>query len=253
MVSPRVPLTKVMSEPEVWRGRTIQFEITMNENIPHPGGLFTVLQSSHHVAFAVWAEESPLWRKDVFDSPLRTVFAAKGSEAEKALRRAPRYGRLNVTARVVEVLGARPWLLVTSTAPLDGAFDDASLASIIKAFRLKELRRYEAAAEQFARSARPSWPKSAQRVALAEEGRCLVDAGREAEGALKLVAALAIEDDPSLRAELASARRKERPTSRQSPNNPAKSNSRAPVETAIPASPSAVPPAPHAPESRPVS
>lgn len=216
---PRVPLSAVARAPEGWRGRSVRFDVTLRECVPHPGGLFTSLQSENHVAFAGWPDEAPLWKKDVWDAPIKTLFAAKGSEAERAMRRAGRYGRVAVTARVVEVFGHRPWILVTAATVLDGRFDDAGLASLVKAFTLKEHRRYEAAADVFARSARPEWPASGRKLALLEEGRCLALAGRRDEGAVKLVAALAVDDDPAVRAELAAMRTDKAPASRPAPES----------------------------------
>lgn len=214
---PRVSLTAVLKDAERWRGRSVRFDLTLKESIPHPGGLFTRLQSASHSAFAGWPDEAPLWVRDVWDSPMRTLFAEKGSEAERVLRRVGRYGRVSVTARVVEVFGERPWMLVTAATPLEGRFDDAGLAGLVKAFTLKEHRRYEAAAETFARSARPEWPAAGRKLALLEEGRCLAAAGRTEEGAVKLVAAVAVDDDPTVRAELAAMRSASRPASRPAP------------------------------------
>jgi tetratricopeptide (TPR) repeat protein len=187
-----VTLDQVLAEPHAYRNIDISFVVQFNSigSIDNP--YYTRFERDHYVNFSAWGDPAHLWRRSVYKASFPYLFMSRISKQSKDLLRANRYQRFVVAGRVASVFRGQPWIEVMGIKPLKGALTEPSLIHIVKANELKRIRRFDAAAGEFALADIPTLPVSVRTECLTQQAYCLSMANRYSDALRSLQQALAL-------------------------------------------------------------
>ena len=185
---PRVALAEALRFPQRFRGRTIRVDVQFSRNTVAGDAFHTKFRSDSWMNFAAWADEARLWLPAEARSEHAFFFIRRASADAAAVRDAPRYSRFTLRIRVDDAIKGVPWVEVMSATPLVGRMNEASLMRLDRAVKLREARRYRAAAEEFLIADDPSLPVRARVAVQTQRVDCLESAG-DRRGAFEAISA----------------------------------------------------------------
>lgn len=201
-------LAAVIAKPQEFRHVDLQLTLQFNEITAIHNPYHTPFERDDFVSFSAWNVGAALWNKTVHDSSYSYLFLSRTSAQAAALLKMKKYQRIRVKGRVRSISRGRPWIEVRSFEPLKGALTEPSLIHLVKAKSLQRLRRFDAAASEFALAFLPTLPVSVQIYCLKGQAGSLSLAGRHPEALRALENALKIHpEDPSLRKACKAARK----------------------------------------------
>ena len=215
-----VDLQKVIRSPQELRGREVCFVLQFRELGAIENPYSSRFDRETHLNFSGWSLDAALWEKEAYDDAFPYLFARKGTKVARELGEARLYDRFEVTGRVEGIFGGKPWIEVRRIKRMEGALDEPALIRLVKAFRLKRLHRFDAAAAEFAQVADGRYPRDVQSLVVREQGLCLASANRFDEALVPLEKALGqARDDSELARLLAYCRDKARTMPAVAPEN----------------------------------
>jgi hypothetical protein len=193
---PRTTLKALLASPIRYRGRVVRIDVQFSGVRPSPEAFHTKFKADAWLNFAAWGDEARLWLPADARADHAFFFIPRKSADVAALRDAPRYARLRLRARVDDSIQGAPWIEVLGATELQGRMTEASLLRLERATKLKDARRFLAAAEEFQIADDAVLPASVRAVVHFERATCLESAGdvRRALGAIA-EARLFAEDD----------------------------------------------------------
>ncbi|HYC78171.1 MAG TPA: hypothetical protein VEI02_11145 [Planctomycetota bacterium] len=222
-------LTDVLAAPESFRGAIFRADVQFRRTVKPPEAYHTKFDGARWLCFAAWPDEASLWDARAFEADHPYFFVRRDAPEAGVLAEAQVYARFTARARIVETLKGRPWIEVLSLEPLPGRLTEACLIRMVKGLRLRDLRKFEAAADEFAAADDAALPGRIRVAALRERAECLRTSGRlraavdVLETALRLapddaaLGALLVETRAVMRRDVDDARSDDAPASRPAP------------------------------------
>ncbi|MEE9392285.1 MAG: hypothetical protein V3W41_07245 [Planctomycetota bacterium] len=192
-----VSLESIMKAPHAFRGIDVTFVVQFQSlgSIENP--YYTRFEKEQYVNFAVWGDDAQLWEKSAYESTFPYLFIDRFMKESKEILKARTYDRFIVTGRVTSVFRGKPWIEVVGLKAIEGRMTEPSLIRLVKAYKLKKHRRFDAAAAEFQLAMNKDMTEPMQKHIFHEEGRCLaaVDRFEAALVPLGKAFALAPKDD----------------------------------------------------------
>lgn len=185
-----VPLEKILANPETFRGQTVTFPVQFHRLGKVDNPFYTKFETDWYLNFSVWADGAPLWDKEAYRKDFPYVFVRRGTEIANVFLAAPVYSRWYLTGEVSDVFSGKPWIEVTALRRIETQLDEPSLVRLVKGLMLRDLRRYDAAAQEFHAVDHKGLPPEVRVLAMREEALALHNAGRTAFGVARLATAL---------------------------------------------------------------
>lgn len=171
-------LAGLLKDPLAMRGREAVFAIQIKGPEKFDESFLTPFSDARHLRFSAWAEDAPLWDKEVFEKPFARLYAVRGSPAAERLLKAREYARFRVSGHVAEVIRGEPWIAVDGADPIPLRLDEPALVHIVKARMLKGLKRYTAAAVEFRSAEHDGLPLAVRTMTMREEADCFHRTGK---------------------------------------------------------------------------
>ena len=187
-----VTLDQVRAEPHAFRNIDISFVVQFNAIGAIDNPYYTRFERDQYVNFSAWDDAVHLWQRAVYKDSFPYLFMSRISKQSQELLRATRYQRFVVAGRVSSVFRGQPWIEVMGIKPLKGALTEPSLIHIVKANELKKIRRFDAAAGEFALAHIPSLPVTVRTECLTQQAYCLSMANRYNDALRSLQQAVAL-------------------------------------------------------------
>ncbi len=201
---PEVTLGDVLAAPELFRGRIVRFSVQFARTTKPVDVYHTAYTPDRWLNVVAWPDEAVLQDSAAYRQEHAFFFLSRDHAEAPAVAEAPQYARFALRARVVEVLKGAPWIEVLSATPLAGRMTEAALLRLVKAAKLQEHRRFEAAADELGLADDAGLPTSVRLRLLRDRAACLGAAKRFHEAAAALKDALALKsDEPGLAADYA--------------------------------------------------
>jgi hypothetical protein len=202
-----VTLEKVLKTPEAFRGHSVCFAAQFHKLGRVANPFYTKFESDWYLNFSVWGDGAPLWEKPVYKTNFPYMFVRRGSESAQAMLGAPLYSRWIFTAEVVDVFNGMPWIEVTGVKRLETQLDEPALVHLVKGAMLRDLGRFDVAAQEFRAADHKGLPVSVRIFAMREEALALHHGGKTALGIARVQSGLDVaQNDPVLTATLTSLR-----------------------------------------------
>jgi hypothetical protein len=125
-------LTAIREAPESYKNVWVSFPVQFSAvgNLQNP--FFTRFVSSDYANFYVWADEQPIWRKEVYDDVFGLLFMSKDNDGLQEMINRHTYDRLQVTGIVRHTFQGAPWIEVTGFEVLPGRIDTATLSHLYR-------------------------------------------------------------------------------------------------------------------------
>lgn len=194
-----VPLAKILENPAGFRGLEVAFVMQFHRLGTIDNPFYTPFEKESYVNFSCWGDEMPLWDKDVYKNDFPYLFVERNTELSQMITKARLYDRMVVVARIEAIFRGKPWIEVVSIEPLEESMTEPALVHLVKAFTLKRVRRWDAAAAEFQLSCAPGLPDPIKVMSLREQGLCLAAADRCEDAVEPLQKALLLSPkDPEL-------------------------------------------------------
>jgi hypothetical protein len=171
--APLAAVEDLASDPLAHLGRELRLLVQAQDELARWNPYVTRFGAGDYRAFRAWSDSQCLWRKTDWEAPAATLFARRGSPAERALASAHRYQRLEVTVRVAQVFLGRAWLEVVSASPLRGAIGEGSILHASRAVGLMNEGRWQLALDNLDRASLGDMPEPAREELRRLRERCL--------------------------------------------------------------------------------
>lgn len=192
-------LGEVLANPESFRGRIVRFAVQFARTTKPVDVYHTSYTPDRWLNVVAWPDEAVLQDAASFRAEHAFFFMSRDHAEAAALAAAPQYSRFALRARVVEVLKGAPWIEILSATPLAGRMTEAALLRLVKAAKLQEHRKFEAAADELGLADDAGLPTAVRVRLLRERAACLGTAKRFHEAAAALKDALTLRpDEPGL-------------------------------------------------------
>ncbi len=204
-----VPLELILKNPTSFRGMDVSFVVQFHQlgNIDNP--YFTPFEKENYINFSVWSDSAPLWSKKAYGADYPYMFIDRITKESHTILTARPYDRFLITGRVESIFRGKPWIEVVGMTRLEGKLDEPSLIRMVKAYRLKKMRRFDAAASEFSNVTTKKLPAHVAALCEREQGVCLASANRFGEALVPLEKAAAVrKDDKELQRVLVFCREK---------------------------------------------
>ena len=153
---------------------------------------YSRFEKERYINFSVWSDATKLWEKPGYDEDYPYFFMDRIEDEAATILNAHTYDRFVITGRVDTIFRGKPWIEVVGIAPLPERITEPVLIRMVKAFKFKDNRRYEAAAAEFAQAQIKNLPRNIVAKLHREKGVCLVAAQRNVDALVELEQALAM-------------------------------------------------------------
>jgi hypothetical protein len=173
-----VALEQVLASPAAFRGQTVTAVVQFNRISKLENPYYTCFGDDRYVNFSVWSDAAPLWDREAFRNHFPFMFVSRERPEAKEVLGAPHYSRWIMTGTVREVFKGMPWIEVRELRRLEEQMSEPALINIVKGFRLRDLRRYDAAASALQAADEKGLPREIRVMIMREEALCLHAAGR---------------------------------------------------------------------------
>ncbi|MCA9320147.1 MAG: hypothetical protein KDB53_05405, partial [Planctomycetes bacterium] len=186
-----VPLETILANPVAFRGMDVAFVVQFHQlgSIENP--YYTPFEKESYINFSVWSDGAALWDKGAYEKDFPYLFIDRMESESKTMLQARMYDRFIITGRVESIFRGKPWIEVVGLKALEEKLDEPSLIRMVKAYRLKKLRRYDAAASEFSSANSTTLPPHIAAIIDREQGLCLASANRYGEALVPLEKAAA--------------------------------------------------------------
>ncbi|MCB9833935.1 MAG: hypothetical protein H6807_15855 [Planctomycetes bacterium] len=181
-----VSLETILKNPEAFRGLDVSFVIQFHKLGQIDNPYYTPFEKERYLNFSVWADGAALWEKKVFEADFAYMFIDRIAEDCQTILQAGAYERFVVTGRVVSVFRGQPWIEVVGLKGIDRKLDEPTLIRMVKAYKLKSARRFDAAAGEFKNAFGEKLPEGVQHLLHRESGLCFAAAHRYADALVPL-------------------------------------------------------------------
>lgn len=170
-------LAALGADPLAHLGREVTFRFAV-ESFPETWNPFlTRFGRDDYIAVSAWADEQQLWLREEWENPAATLFARRGSIAERVIEGAPRYARFEATGRVRQVFLGRPWIEVERVQRLASELGEGTLLHASRAMQRMQAGQWTLAAQELERALAVDVPAHAREALDALRRDCLARAG----------------------------------------------------------------------------
>lgn len=173
-----VRLADILKTPRAYKGLDVSFVVQFNAVGSLDNPFYTKFEKDQYVNFSAWGDEARLWVKSEYKGDYPYLFIDRIKKDSQTILNAKSYDRFLVTGRVESIFRGKPWIEVKGLKPLEGKMTEPALIRMVKAYKLKSHRRFDAAASEFHLAAVKSLPTHVTGVVLREKGTCLAAAER---------------------------------------------------------------------------
>jgi hypothetical protein len=173
-----VRLADVLKAPRAYKGLDVSFVVQFNSVGSLDNPFYTKFEKDQFVNFSAWGDEAQLWDKAEYKSDYPYLFIDRIKKDAQTILSAKSYDRFLVTGRVESIFRGKPWIEVKGLKPLEGKLTEPSLIRMVKAYKLKSHRRFDAAAAEFQLAQVKSLPSHVRGLVLREQGTCLAAVDR---------------------------------------------------------------------------
>lgn len=160
---PQAELSGLYGDPQEYLGQTLRIQVQVEGELTQWNPFLTRFGERDYRALRCWSDSQFLWQPEDWDAPLALLFARRGSEAEAALAKLPKFTHCEALVCVRQVFMGRPWLEVRSLVALGDSIQEGSILHASRALRWAEERRWSAAVDDFERALVGPMPEAARR------------------------------------------------------------------------------------------
>lgn len=181
-----VALETILKNPESFRGLDVSFVIQFHKLGQIDNPYYTPFEKERYLNFSAWSDAAQLWDKKAYENDFAYLFMDRIAAECQTILNSRTYDRYVVTGRVVSVFRGQPWIEVVGLTALDKQLDEPTLIRMVKGFKLKSARRFDAAAGEFKNANGEKIPASVQLLLHREAGLCYAAAHRYADALVPL-------------------------------------------------------------------
>ncbi len=181
-----VSLEHILKNPEAFRGLDVTFAVQFHKLGQIDNPYYTPFEKERYLNFSVWADGAALWNKDVYENDFAYMFIDRIATECQTILNSRCYDRYIVTGRVVSVFRGQPWIEVVGLKGVEKKLDEPTLIRMVKGYKLKGARRYDAAAGEFKNANGEKLPEGIQLLLHRESGLCYAAAHRYADALVPL-------------------------------------------------------------------
>lgn len=188
-----VSLEQILKDPVAYRGLEVSFIVQFHRLGTIDNPYYTPFEKERYLNFSAWSDEAALWEKKVYKADFPYMFIDRMAKETAIIVKSRTYDRYLITGRVESIFRGKPWIEVVAFKKLEERMEEPVLIRMVKAFRLKAVRRYDAAASEFAAAVEETLPSHVQAKLHRESGVCLAAAERWGEAVKPLENAVKIQ------------------------------------------------------------
>jgi hypothetical protein len=159
---PERALSDLARDPLADLGEEVRLVLQFGAPLASWNPYLTRFGAGDFAGYEAWGDERFLWERAAFDAPERTLFARRGSSAERVLADAKPYQRFLVRAVVREVFLGKPWIEILAAERLAEEVSEGSLLHAIRGLELLAEGQKDLARAQIERAAAGFLPAHAR-------------------------------------------------------------------------------------------
>ncbi len=203
-----ISLEQILAHPQAFKGMDVTFAVQFHQLGQIDNPYYTRFEKGQFVNFAAWSDSAALWDKKAYGADFPYLFIDRIAKESQTILTASPYDRFLVTGRVSSVFRGKPWIEVVGLKALDKKLTEPTLIKMVKAYKLKKAKRFDAAATEFNRATNEKLPVGVQTVLNKEAGVCFAAARRFKDALVPLEkAAILMPKDKDLQKILAHCRK----------------------------------------------
>lgn len=168
-----VSLEAILKDPIAFRGLEVSFVVQFHRLGTIDNPYYTPFEKERYLNFSCWSDEAEIWDKKVYRQDFPYMFIDRMAKESAIVLKSRTYDRYLITGRVESIFRGKPWIEVVAFKKLEERMEEPVLIRMVKAFKLKNVRRYDAAASEFAAAVRDTLPRHIRSRLLRESGVCL--------------------------------------------------------------------------------
>ena len=203
-----ITLEQILANPQAYKGMDVSFVIQFHQLGQIDNPYYTRFDKEQFVNFSVWSDSAALWNKKAYSDDFPYLFIDRITKESQTILSASSYDRFLVTGRVASLFRGKPWIEVVGLKALDQKLTEPTLIKMVKGFKLKKAKRFDAAATEFSRATNVKLPAGIQTVLNKEAGICFAAARRYKDALVPLErAAILVPKDKDVQKILAHCRK----------------------------------------------
>lgn len=187
-----VTLEQVMAHPEAYKGMDVSFVVQFHQLGQIDNPYYTRFEKGQYLNFSVWSDAATLWDKKAYNNDFPYLFIDRIATECQTILTASAYDRFLVTGRVSSIFRGKPWIEVVGLKALDKKLTEPTLIKMVKAYKLKKAKRFDAAATEFNQATNEKLPAMVQTVLHRETGVCFAAANRFKDALVPLEKAVSL-------------------------------------------------------------
>ena len=157
-----MPDHEIRFDPLSWKGQRVRFVAQFRELVPDWDPYLTRFGTTDWVAFSGWSDTRFTWDAAVYGDPLTTLFVRRGSKAAETVEAFLPHQRFEATGQVRAIFLDRPWIEITSVAPLAEHVPEGTILHVGRARDFMRKRQWDLALQQFERAKAAPLPAHAR-------------------------------------------------------------------------------------------
>ena len=154
-------LTDLRADPGPWFGRRVRFHFQFSGPRREWQPFLTRFGPADFVAFEAWGDREYPWDVEVFENPLSTLFARRGSVVEASLALARKHQRFEAVGVVRDVFLDEPWIEVQSMRRTPEHVPEGTILHVQRAREFEALEQWSLALDQLQRALSAPLPQQA--------------------------------------------------------------------------------------------
>ncbi|MFT7618562.1 MAG: hypothetical protein ACI97A_002206 [Planctomycetota bacterium] len=187
-----VTLEQVIAHPEAYKGMDISFVVQFHQLGQIDNPYYTRFEKGQYLNFSVWSDTAPLWDKKAYSADFPYLFIDRIATECQTILTSSAYDRFLITGRVASVFRGKPWIEVVGLKALEKNLTEPTLIKMVKAYKLKKAKRYDAAATEFNQATNEKLPTNVQTILNREAGVCFAAANRYKDALVPLERAVSL-------------------------------------------------------------
>ncbi len=187
-----VTLEQILANPQAFRGLDVSFVVQFHQLGQIDNPYYTRFEKEQYVNFSVWSDTAPLWDRKAFRQDFPYLFIDRIAGESQTILKARAYDRFLITGRVESIFRGKPWIEVVGLKALEKKLTEPTLIKMVKGYKLKKARRFDAAATEFSRATNEKLPTHVQALLNKESGVCYAAASRYKDALVPLQKAAAM-------------------------------------------------------------
>lgn len=173
-----VTLEQVIAHPEAYKGMDVSFVVQFHQLGQIDNPYYTQFEKGQYLNFSVWSDSAELWSKKAYGDDFPYLFIDRIATECQTILTSSAYDRFLVTGRVASIFRGKPWIEVVGLKALEKKMTEPTLIKMVKAYKLKKAKRFDAAATEFNQATSEKLPVSVRTVLNREAGVCFAAASR---------------------------------------------------------------------------